>query len=202
MEEITEELSVKENKEKQLTTKQTIALVVFILLVCACVIAIAVVLLIEGDNKNKDKILYYELNQEFMFYDVKYTVLEYEIGEYYVNPISYNTKYPSNENNLLCSISLKLYNPTNKNISFNDEWGINCKFNYVLCCDGAEYNTKYDYSLAFLMAHDSIDALETLECDLLFEAPKEVLNNSKKIELKMSLNKKDADVFYVVKLKG
>lgn len=148
-----------------------------------------------GEGENDDlKYTYHELKEEFVFYDLNYTVKYYDI------PYSFGDVWPENENNLLCFVNVKVYNSTNKTITLKDY--LNSNISYTLVCDEIKYNTKWGYSNDYLMSHDDIDARETIEADLLFEAPKEVLENAKKIELRISLNKTNAKDIHIVKLKG
>lgn len=147
----------------------------------------------EGETDDL-KYTYHELKEDFIFYDLKYTVKYYDI------PHSFADVWPENENNLLCFVKMKVYNPTNKTITLKDY--LNSNISYTLFCDDIKYNTKWGYSDDYLMDHDDIDARETIEAVLLFEAPKEVLENAQKIELRISLNKTNAKDIHIVKLKG
>lgn len=152
------------------------------------------VLVVAAIKDSKVYYTYHELNEEFVFYDLNYTAKSYEI------PHSFGDVWPENENNLLCFVNMKVYNPTNKKITFTELFNNN--IDYTLICDDIEYNTKWGYGDDYLMSHDDIDARETIEADLLFEAPKEVLENAQKIELRISLNKVNTKEFHVIKLKG
>ena len=129
------------------------------------------------------------------FSDLNYTVNSYEI------PHSYGSVWPENSNNLLCFVDLKVYNSTNSKINLKEYY--TSKIAYFLVCDGVEYrSTRYLYNEEYLLYHDDIDARETIEADLLFEAPKEVLENAQKLELRIKLNKDDAKDIHIVTLKG
>ena len=203
MEELKVEEVLQNNNESNLKAKKTNVIV--IVLSCILIPVIAVIAVLVGVLSADENLpQYHKLNEKIVFENLEFTFLEYKAKDYYVNPITANTTYPDNENNLLCSISLKLYNPTNSKINLTDSVFLssNHRFMFHLLCDGVEYNTSYSYSDAYLMAHDEIDARETIDCDLLYEVPKELFNNAKTIELKFSLNKTDADEIHIVKLKS
>lgn len=154
----------------------------------------------EEDETDDLKYTYHDLKEEFVFYDLNYTATSYGIDDYWSSKTSFADASPENENNLLCFVDMKMYNPTNKTITLKDY--LNSNISYNLICDDIKYNTKWGYSDDYLMSHDDIDARETIEAVLLFEAPKEVLENAQKIELRISLNKTNAKDIHIVKLKG
>ena len=119
-----ENLEVKEvvqNKnENNLKNKQTNVITIVLVCILVPVIIVAAVAIALLGNNDENKPQYHNLNEKILFEGLEFTFLEYEAKSYYVNPITANTSYPDNENNLLCSISLKLYNPTNSKINLTD----------------------------------------------------------------------------------
>lgn len=181
----------KKQEPKKMTTGKILLIIFGSLIILGGFMAVLIVAAIKD---SKVYYTYHELKEEFVFYDLNYTVESYDI------PHSFGDVWPENENNLLCFVNMKVYNPTNKKIIFTEYFNNN--IDYTLICDGIEYNTKWGYSDDYLLSHDDIDARETIEAVLLFEAPKEILENAQKIELRISLNKINAKDFHIVKLKG
>ncbi|MBQ7918305.1 MAG: hypothetical protein IJ310_05825, partial [Clostridia bacterium] len=141
------------NKDVKKMTVGKILLVIFgSLLILGGFIA---VLLVAAIKDSKENFTYHNIDEEFVFYDLNYTVESYEI------PHSFGSVWPENENNLLCFINMKVYNSTNSKIILRDYFTSN--INYILVCDGIEYSsTKYGYSDDYLLYHDDIDARETV----------------------------------------
>lgn len=196
---IENEKSVEEKVQepKKMSKGKIIGIIIAVILALG---VFASLLGISEDETDDLKYTYHELKEEFVFYDLNYTATSYGIDDYWCSKTSFDDANPANENNLLCFVDMKMYNPTNKTITLKDY--MNSNISYTLVCDDIKYNTKWGYSDVYLMEHDDIDARETIEAVLLFEAPKEVLENAQKIELRISLNKKDTKDIHIIKLKG
>ena len=124
MESETKELKGKQEDSK-LTKKQSVIVVAVITIIIIISIVIATTIVGVVDSKDKNK--YHNFNEIIEFEQLEYTFLEYEIDNVYVNPITYNYTYPTNENNNLVSISLKLKNPTTKIIYLQESGWKNVK---------------------------------------------------------------------------
>lgn len=193
------EKSVGENGQK--SEKMSKGKIIGIIIAVIFALGLFASLLGIGESETDDlKYTYYNMKEEFVFYDLKYTATSYGVDDYWSSKTSFDDASPENENNLLCFVDMKIYNPTNKTITLKDY--LNSNISYTLVCDDIKYNTKWGYSDVYLMSHDDIDARETIEAVLLFEAPKEVLENAEKIELRISLNKKNTKDIHIIKLKG
>lgn len=204
MEDKREELDVEKDvntpKKEELTKKQSLA-AIFISILIVIVVVTAGVLVGLKEKKGPEE-HYYKLNEKFNFYNLEFTIMDCKSGSYYVNPETYNTTEPENDNNLLVSVKVKAFNPTKNKIELRDgEWFLaNSNLSYTLLCDGVKYNGKFSDSKAFFQAAYDIEPYETIEGDLLYEVPKQLFENCEKLELRISLNKNKIDEVYIIDL--
>ena len=162
---------------------------------------------VVDNNSNTSQVVnhYYNLNESFVMGDLEYTFKSYEFKSYFYNNISYDTHYPSNDNNCFLVIHLNLVNKTSKRVSLVESGFLtsNHKYTYTIYYDDSvKYNSVYNNSRKYLLALDSVNPLETKsDIVLIYEVPNLIETSQEKLELKMAINSVKANEFFILKLR-
>ena len=140
----------------------------------------------ESTQATTTKTTYYSVGETATYDDLEITIDSFSYQQGFCG-----IEIPSSNDNTLCIIEVTLHNPTNTRKSLQTGTYIkNGVYIYNFLYDGKiSYSGIFKSYSDFLLAHQSIDPLETITASLCFEIPNTVKNSKKSIELEFSLNK-------------